>query len=347
MAGFGKAQARYKKISADSSAIDELMVQVFLESYDDEPEQIWLDLDAIDDLLHGHQEERFYHGYYQGYCFLPRYIFCGDQLLCARLHTADRDAACGSEAQLARIVAQLRDRWPNTRIVLRADSGFCREYLMKFCESKGLYYVFGVAKNRRLERRVQRQLQKSKRKCERTGQPSRRFVSFRHRTLESWTKSRLVICKAEYLPHKNQRAGANPRFIVTNLPRHLCGSNRHCYEQLYCARGEMENLIKQQKLDLAADRTSTHWLQSNQLRLYFSAFAYLVMDAIRRLALAKTKWPRVRCSTLRNRLLKFAAHTTITVRKVWVSASQYYPWQQQFANVANILAQTPCRAAPD
>ena len=280
LAGSGRNQGRYKKISADEQALDRLMVDVFLESQNDEPEEIWLDLDATDDLIHGQQEQRFYHGYYHNYCYLPLYIFCGDQILCARLRPSDIDAAQGSVEECARIVAQIRMRWPNTRIVLRADSGFCRDRLMDFCESNGLYYVFGMAKNARLLKRVQRQMRKSKNRCHHTGEASRRFVSFRYRTHKSWSRKRRVICKAEHLPVRYGTDGANPRFIVTNLPHSVSGSSQHCYEKLYCARGEMENVIKQQQLCLFADRTSTHWMRANQLRLYFSAFAYMLLDAI-------------------------------------------------------------------
>jgi hypothetical protein len=218
---------------------------------------------------------------------------------------------------------------------------------MEFCETNGLYFIFGLSSNQRLRKRVRRQMRKSLRRCHETGEASRRFASFKYRTKDSWSRSRRVICKAEYLPPVGLRnAKANARFIVTNLPASIAGGSQHCYEELYCARGEMENKIKQQKLDLHSDRTSTHWMKSNQFRLYMSAFAYILMDAIRRIGLASTKWARIHCSTIRRRLLKFAANVKITVRRVWISGTQYHPWQREFAEVAAALVRTACRAPP-
>ena len=263
------ASDRYKRIAADSEALDRLLVDLFLESQCKPPREIWLDLDATDDPLHGHQEGRFFHGYYRCYCYLPLYIFCGEHLLCARLRPADRDASAGSIDELQRIVGWIRARWPKTRIVIRGDSGFCREAIMAWCEANDVGYVLGLARNKRLERALGKEMETARVACERTGEAARRFGDFRYRTRKSWSCERRVIGKAEYLPGK-----ANPRFVVTNLSTHEVGAQR-LYEELYCARGEMENRIKEQQLGLFADRTSSATLRANQLRLYFSSFAYV------------------------------------------------------------------------
>ncbi|WP_419595299.1 IS1380 family transposase, partial [Thiolapillus sp.] len=278
---------RYKRIAADSDAMDRLLVDLFLESYRKPPQEIWLDLDATDDPLHGQQEGRFFHGYYRCYCYLPLYIFSGEHLLCARLRTADKDASSGSVDELQRIVGQIRARWPKTRIIIRADSGFCRDAIMAWCETNDVGYVLGLARNKRLQRALGKEMEAARLACERTGEAARCFRDFRYRTRKSWSCERRVIGKAEYLPGK-----ANPRFVVTNLsPRDA--DAQHLYEDLYCARGEMEkfignefsrkprrgeaqgcaeqNRIKEQQLGLFADRTSSATLRANQLRLYFSS----------------------------------------------------------------------------
>ncbi|WP_419595293.1 IS1380 family transposase, partial [Thiolapillus sp.] len=262
---------RYKRIAADNEAMDRLLVDLFLESYRKPPRKIWLDLDATDDPLHGQQEGRFFHGYYRCYCYLPLYIFSGEHLLCARLRTADKDASSGSVDELQRIVGQIRARWPKTRIIIRADVGFCRDAIMAWCETNDVGYVLGLARNKRLQRALGKEMEAARLACERTGEAARCFRDFRYRTRKSWSCERRVIGKAEYLPGK-----ANPRFVVTNLSTRDADA-QHLYEDLYCARGEMENRIKEQQLGLFADRTSSATLRANQLRLYFSSFAYVLL----------------------------------------------------------------------
>ena len=228
---------RYKRIAADNEAMDRLLVDLFLESYRKPPRKIWLDLDATDDPLHGQQEGRFFHGYYRCYCYLPLYIFSGEHLLCARLRTADKDASSGSVDELQRIVGQIRARWPKTRIIIRADSGFCRDAIMAWCETNDVGYVLGLARNKRLQRALGKEMEAARLACERTGEAARCFRDFRYRTRKSWSCERRVIGKAEYLPGK-----ANPRFVVTNLSTRDADA-QHLYEDLYCARGEMEKFI--------------------------------------------------------------------------------------------------------
>jgi hypothetical protein len=331
---------RYKKIAADPAALDQLLVDLFLESYPKAPREIWLDLDATDDPLHGHQEGRFFHGYYRCYCYLPLYIFCGEHLLCARLRPSNHDGAAGSVEELAPIVTQIRTRWPKTRIVIRGDSGFCREAIMAWCEANDVRYVLGLARNQRLQRALGKEMEDARMAHERTGKPARRFRDLHYRTRKSWSRERRVVGKAEYLPNK-----ANPRFVVTNLPIRRAGAKR-LYEQLYCIRGEMENRIKEQQLGLFADRTSTATLRANQLRLYFSSFAYVLMQGLRRLGLADTPYAKAQCTTIRLRLLKIGARIRITVRKVWLSFSEAYPYASDFAQILANLRRYPAWAPP-
>jgi len=331
---------RYKKITADPAALDRLLVDVFLEAHPRPPREIWLDLDATDDPLHGHQEGRFFHGYYRCYCYLPLYIFCGEHLLCARLRPSNQDAAAGSVEELERIVAQVRARWPNTRIVIRGDAGFCREAIMAWCEANQVRYVLGLGRNERLQRALGAQMAAAREAHVRTGQPARRFRDFRYRTRKSWSRERRVVGKAEYLPNK-----ANPRFVVTNLSPRRAGAKR-LYETLYCARGDMENRIKEQQLGLFADRTSTATLQANQLRLYFSSFAYVLMHGLRRLGLAGTAHARAQSTTIRLKLLKIGARLRITVRKVWLSFSEACPYASDVAQILANLGRYPAWVPP-
>jgi hypothetical protein len=334
------ASDRYKKIAADPEALDKLLVDLFLESYEQPPREIWLDLDATDDPLHGHQEGRFFHAYYGCYCYLPLYIFCGEHLLCARLRPSNRDGAAGSVAELERIVTQIRERWPQTRIVIRADSGFCRDAIMSWCEAQSIGYVLGLARNQRLHRALGREMAEARTEHERTGRPARRFRDFRYRTRKSWSCERRVVGKAEYLPNK-----ANPRFVVTNLPKSRAAAKR-LYERLYCVRGEMENRIKEQQLGLFADRTSSETMRANQLRLYFSSFAYVLMHGLRRLGLEGTQHEKAQCTTIRLKLLKIGARIRITVRKVWFSFSEAYPYASDFAQILANLRRYPAWAPP-
>jgi hypothetical protein len=331
---------RYKRIGANMNAMDSLLVDLYLESQAEAPKEIWLDLDATDDPLHGHQEGRFFHGYYRCYCYLPLYIFCGEHLLCARLRASNQDGAAGSVEELEGIVGQIRKRWPKTRINIRGDSGFCRDWLMSWCELKGIGYVLGLARNQRLLRAIGRDLQLARVAHECSGQAERRYRELRYRTRKSWSRERRVIAKAEYLPGK-----ANPRFVVTNLPKSRAGA-RQLYEKLYCVRGEMENRIKEQQLGLFADRTSSTMMRANQLRLYFSSFAYVLMQGLRRLGLSGTAYARAQCTTIRTKLLKIGARLRVTVRKVWLSYSEAYPDARDLAVILGNLQRHPIWVPP-
>jgi hypothetical protein len=317
-------QERYHKISYSAEALDQLLVDLFLEAHPKPPAEIVLDLDATDTPLHGEQEARFFHGYYGHYCYLPLYIFCGDHLLCARLRPSNQDASAGSLPEVERIVQQIRRRWPGVRIVLRGDSGFCREELLAWCENSAVDYVFGFARNERLRRKIARSLRQAKREHERTGKAARGFCEFSYRTRQSWTRARRVVAKAEYL-----EKGENPRFVVTSLVAPVWPAQK-LYEQLYCARGEMENRIKEQ-LSLFSDRLSTETLRANQLRLYLSSLAYVLVHALRRLGLRGTEWATAQVETIRLRLLKIAAEVRLTARRIWVRFSRAYPWKSFFA----------------
>jgi Transposase DDE domain group 1 len=315
---------RYKKIHYRTEAIDELLVNVFLETHTHAPERIVLDLDVTDLPLHGHQEGRFFHGYYDSYCYLPLYIFCGEHLLCARLRTADQDAAAGSRAEVERIVGQIRQVWPSVQITVRADSGFCREELMKWCEEHGISYVLGLARNARLRRLIEPQMQAAAQQHQATQQPARVFTELVYETTTgSWSRTRRVVAKAEYLAK-----GENPRFVVTNVPAEAW-SAQSLYEELYCARGEMENRIKEQ-FSLFATRVSAETLRANQLRLHFSAIAYVLVYGLRRLGLKGTELACAQATTIRLQLLKIGAQIRVTTRKVWISLASSFPHQALF-----------------
>jgi hypothetical protein len=318
-------QQRYKKVRYDQQAIDRLLVQLFVESKPTAPSQIVIDLDFTDTPLHGHQQGRFFHGFYDHYCYLPLYIFCADQLLCVRLREANQDASAGSLEEIQRIVAQIREPWGEVRIVLRADSGFCREELMRWCEDNGVEYVFGLARNDRLRRRIDKALRKAATASQRSGKAARAYTEFRYRTLKSWSRHRRVVAKAEQIEGKQ-----NPRYVVTSL-KGDAWRPRELYEQLYCARGEMENRIKEQ-LSLFADRMSAETMRANQLRLYLSAAAYVLVETLRRLALAGTSMARAQAQTIRLRLLKIGAQIRSSVRRVQLSLSSGYPWQKLFVH---------------
>ena len=315
---------RYRKINYDAQAIDELWVQIFLESHAEEPDEIILDLDATDTPLHGEQEGRFFHGYYDAYCYLPLYIFCGDHLLCARLRPSNIDASKGSGWEVRRIVRQIRQRWSGVRILLRADSGFARQRLMRWCEKHGVDYVFGLARNDRLGKKITAAMEQAKAESAHTGKAARVYVEFSYQTRKSWSRARRVVAKAEYTTDKE-----NPRFVVTSLGATEWEAQA-LYEKLYCARGEMENRIKEQ-LSLFSDRMSTAKLRSNQLRLYLSSAAYVLVQALRRLALRGTDLAQAQVETIRRKLLKIGAQVRVTVRKVWVSMASSYPWPAIFA----------------
>ena len=315
---------RYHKITYSTEAMDALLVEMFLEAHPKAPRQIVLDLDATDTPLHGEQEGRFFHGYYGHYCYLPLYIFCGDHVLCARLRSSNLDASAGSLEEVQRIVVQIRARWPKVQIILRADSGFCREELMAWCENNDVDYAFGFARNARLRRKIAREMRQAKKEHRQTGKPARIFTEFRYRTRASWSRRRRVLAKAEQLAGKE-----NPRYVVTSLSPEAWPA-RELYEQLYCARGEMENRIKEQ-LSLFSDRLSSETMRANQLRLYFSSLAYVLVHALRRLGLAATEWATAQVETIRLRLLKIAAQVRITARRIWIRYSSAYPWKHVLA----------------
>ncbi len=321
---------RYHKITYSPEAIDELLVDIFLEAHATPPREIVLDLDATDTPLHGQQEGRFFRGFYGHYCYLPLYVFCGDHLLGARLRPSNLDDAAGSLEEVERIVRKIRSRWPRTLILLRADSGFCREELMAWCEKHGVDYVLGFARNERLRRRIGWAMRQAKQEHRRTGQPARVFAEFFYRTRKSWSRRRRVVAKCEQIKGKE-----NPRYLVTSLSA-AAWPAQQLYEQLYCARGEMENRIKEQ-LSLFSDRLSTETMRANQLRLYFSSLAYGLVHALRRLGLRGTEWAAAQVDTIRLRLLKIAAQVRVTARRIWVRYSSAYPWKPLFLAVWRAL----------
>ena len=338
-----KAQCdRYKKILADERMIDTLLVDLFLDSERRPPAQVVLDLDATDDPLHGNQEGRFFHGYYGHYCYLPLYITCGEHVLRCRLRRADGDASDGAVEELKAVVAQIRQRWPETKILVRGDSGFCRDPIMVWCEGNGVDYVLGLARNARLQRRIDKALRKSRRRSAANGQASRRFREFRYRTRDSWSRSRRVVAKAEWLPGAG---GGNPRFVVTSLDRQTI-AKQVLYEELYCARGDMENRIKEQQLWLFADRTSAATMRANQLRLYFAAFAGILLTILRRAGLQGTELANARFDTIRARLIKLAGRIKVSVRRVRISLSSVYPLQELFAQALTALRAAPVYVTP-
>jgi len=336
--------SRYHKIAYDAVAVDRLFVDLFIEAHQEPPEQICLDLDATDDPLHGHQEGRFFHGYYDCYCYLPLYIFCGRHLLLARLRRSNIDAAAGAQEEVARIVAQIRARWPRTRILLRADSGFAREELMGWCEKAGVDYLFGLARNKRLLAEIETELAQAAEESGRTGRPARRFKDFTYTTLKSWSCVRRVVGKAEWLvgketapPSTSSGGEANPRFVVTSLSIEAYEARR-LYEEVYCARGDMENRIKECQLDLFADRTSSATIRANQLRLYFASMAYVLVCALRRIGLKQTQFARASCGTIRLKLFKIGALVRISVRRIKIAMASAVPFRQEFSHACLALA---------
>jgi hypothetical protein len=329
--------SRYKKIVADIEGMDDLLVDLFLEAHDTAPAVIILDVDATDDPLHGNQEGRFFHGYYRSYCYLPLYIFCEEHLLCARLRTADQDGAAGTIDELARIVERICLSWPKTRIIVRGDSGFCREDLMTWCEAQSVEYVLGMPKNSRLKAILAEEMAQARSQYEATEQAARMFKDFRYQTRTSWSCERRVIGKAEHLAK-----GENPRFVVTTLSAEEWDACS-LYEDLYCARGDMENRIKEQQLTLFADRTSTHEMRSNQLRLYFSSFAYVLMQTLRRLGLEGTSMARAQCDTIRLKLFKVGAHIRLSVRRIRIAFSESYPYAGLYRQILHKLQRIPLR----
>ena len=321
---------RYKKITFWKSAVDELMVKLFVESYEKAPAEIVLDVDTTDLPLHGKQEGRFFHGYYGNYCYLPLYVFCGDHVLCARLREASHDAAFGCREEIERIVAQIRTVWPEVKIILRGDSGFCRNDLMNWCEDNKVDFLFGLAKNKRLVRIIGADLHAAMELWKQTAKPARIFSEFRYGAKKTkkggWDRERRVVAKAEHIDGKQ-----NPRFVVTSLTGEECAA-QELYEQRYCERGNMENRIKEQ-FCLFADRVSAETMRANQMRLYLSAMAYILVSGLRRVGLKGTELAQAQVSTIRTKLLKIGAQIRVTVRKVWVSMASSYPWQGLYQQV--------------
>jgi hypothetical protein len=321
---------RYKKITYWKEGVDELLTQLFIEAQQQTPAELVLDIDTTDLPLHGKQEGRFFHGYYDEYCYLPLYVFCGEQVLCARLREANHDASFGSLVEIQRIVKQLRAAWPEVKITLRGDSGFCRNELMSWCENNGVDFVFGLARNQRLRRIIGQPLWQARQQWERTSEPARVFAEFsyctRKRKNRGWDRERRVVAKAEHIDGKE-----NPRFVVTSLSAKQWAA-QSLYEDLYCARGDMENRIKEQ-FSLFADRVSAETMRANQLRLYLSAMAYLLVSALRRFGLKATELAQAQVSTIRTKLLKIGAQVRVTVRKVWISMASSYPWQDLYQQV--------------
>jgi hypothetical protein len=335
-----RATSRYKKIAARQPDVESWFTAMFLQLTPQPPQEIVLDLDATDDPVHGKQWGRFYHGYYKHYCYLPLYVFCGEHLLCAKLRPANIDAAAGSVKVVERIVAQIRRQWPDVRIILRGDGGFCRENLMRWCEANGVDFLFGLAKNARLLRIVGGEMHAAQIEFAATGAACRKFADFTYQTKKSWSRARRVVGKAEHLPQ-----GANPRFVVTSLTADACDA-RTLYEERYCARGEMENRIKEQQLCLFADRTSCRTMRANQVRLWLSSAAYVLLQALRERALAGTEMARARCDTIRLKLLKIGAVVRVTVRRVWVSLGGSSPYQETFHRAFDNLRLWAARPRP-
>ena len=332
---------RYHKISHNPIAIKRLLVDLFLEAHERAPSEIILDLDATDDPVHGNQEGRFFHGYYDCYCYLPLYVFCGRHLLAAKLRSASIDAAAGAVQEVARIVAHIRRRWPHVRILVRADSGFARDDLMRWCEANGVYFVFGLAQNDRLIAEIASELERAEAKSRRTGKPARYFKNFMWTTRRSWSRERRVVAKAEFTGGE-----ANPRFVITSLKRVEC-KPKYLYEKVYCARGDMENRIKECQLDLYADRTSTATMRANQMRLWFASMAYVLICALRRIGLHHTPFTDASCGTIRLKLLKIGAIVRVSARRIKIAMASGCPAALAWGSAAvRLNAAASARGSP-
>jgi Transposase DDE domain group 1 len=329
---------RYHKISVDEPAIEEVFLRLYIAAHRQPPKRIVLDLDATDDPLHGDQEGRYFHGYYRCYCYLPLYIFEGRHLLVAKLRKADIDGSAGAKEEIARVVAHVRKAWPDVEIWLRADSGFARDELMGWCEVNRVGYVFGMARNRRLEGMIADALAAAKAEFQATGEAVRVFKELTYRTLDSWSCERRVVAKAEHL-----EKGANPRFIVTSLPAGEI-DGRELYEKVYCQRGEMENRIKECQLDLYADRTSAATMRANQLRLWFASLAYVLIETVRRLALEGTQLAKATAGSIRLKLLNLGAIVTVSVRRIKIAIASACPAKDVFALAHARLQSEPGQA---
>src|SRR5262245_13582916 len=321
------ATSRYKKIVAHLDAMQAFFVEAFVQQQAVPPARLILDLDSTDFVLHGHQLGRFFHGYYDAYCYLPLYIFCGDPPLLALLRPSDIDNAAGVLKHLTRIIARLRACWPGVSILVRGDRGFCREHLMRWCEAHGVDFLFGLAKNARLLRELGPALEQAQQQFTHTGQAARVFHEFAYRTHESWSRERRVVGKAEHLAK-----GPNPRFVVSSLTT-AAFVGQALYEQEYCGRGDMENRIKEQQLMLFASRVSCQTMRANQVRLCLATVAYVLLRALREHGLAQTELAQAQCDTIRVKLLKIGAVIRVSVRRVIVSLSEAYPLREGFVRV--------------
>ena len=331
-----KRSKRFKKIVVNPDRVDAFFVDAAMRSARAIPATVILDMDPTDVELHGQQEGKYFHGYYNHYCYLPLYIFWGDHLLCARLRTADIDGAKGATEEIARIVEQMRRKWPKTRFIVRGDSGFARENLMAWCEkTPGVDYILGLARNERLAGRIVEEMEQARQEHEATGKASRVFAELEYKTRKTWSRARRVVAKAEYLDK-----GANPRFVVTSLSEEEWRA-LELYEELYCARGEMENRIKEQQLDLFGDRLSSGEMRANQVRLWLAGAAYVLMSELRRRALGGTELARATFGTIRLKLFKIGAVITVSVRRVLFRMSSAYPWGEIFAAALGNLRGSP------
>lgn len=327
--------SRYHKLRHDPQALEACLLTLAVRCLPKHAREIVLDIDATGDLVHGLQEGRYFNAYYGDYCYLPLYIMAGSVVLWAQLRTAQHGAAHGACEALAKVVAAIRRRCPKVRIIVRADSAFATPALLTWCESQPVtYYAIGLAPNPTLVGAVQSALAQARAQHCLTGVATRRFDELRYQTRDSWSQPRRVVAKAEVTAQGN-----NPRFVVTNLPAEGFHDDPHphrfaaqaLYEVLYCERGQCENVLKQQLLDLNAERTSTHYLASNQLRLWFSALGYLLLERLRALCLSGTEWANATAGTIRLKLLKVAAAITVSVRRVYVQLPSAYPYLHLFA----------------
>jgi hypothetical protein len=328
----GGETKRYHKIPPDFGKMDAFLVHIFLDTYATAPAQIILDFDTTDVELHGEQEGRFFHGYYDEYCYTPLYVFCGDQLVAVEMLTAETSPVVPAYFVLKRLIPSIRARFPQTRIIIRGDSGFGDDLLMAWCEREGIEYLFGLSGNNRLETPIAAPLEQARQRFLETGQAARVFAEFLYKPVKTWDRERRVIAKAEHLAD-----GPNPRFVVTNIALERYAPQA-LYEDLYCQRGNMENRIKEQQLDLFADRCSTHWVSSNTVRVYLHAVAYVLVSGLRREALAGTRLEKASCGRIRLTLLKIGALVQATVRHVWIHLSSACPYQDVFRHAQAVLA---------
>jgi hypothetical protein len=355
------ADSRYHRIDHDTSAIETLLVEIFLESYSKPPRQITIDLDVTDDLIHGNQEEAFFNPYYKGYCYAPLYLFCGNNLLAAKLRASNVDPAGGALEELQRVIKQIRAHWPNVKILVRGDSAYSREDIMVWCESEvGIDYIFGLGQNSRLLQLIQPTIGRASQEYSQKIQPIVGFLetlltpskelkkqsealvknsvwycSLDYQTEDSWSCRRRVVAKIEY-----SSSEVKTRFVVTSLPTKKVPPRR-LYTEKYCPRGSMENNLKEQKLDIKSDRTSTHTFAGNQLRLWFSSIAYILMNALREQCLAKTELKNATVGTIRIKLLKLGAIITFNSQRVLVAITSACPYKDIFATAYNYLSRLP------